>query len=167
MAGDWNKMQRFVRRGWYQAVYGDGTSRIVYIDHSGGYRAAIQALGVKPHWAGYSLDGLINEEENSTVIAPDDWEERPRQYGIGVRKPDTIEHTVFGKGSQYKKWQKRKNKQMANQQRRTRPPGGGHYGPSRDAMASHTRPYLGNINFDRRTANQYNIGPSPRVGLLA
>ena len=163
MARDHN--QKFIRRGWYEARTANNNSRIVYIDNPDGYSEASSALGIAPHWVGSNLDSLINEQEGATVIAPDDWRERPRRYGIGSRHPDTTERDVFGRSSRYKKW---KRQRMRDNRHRTRPPGNrGHYGPARSAMAGHLYPYTGNIPFDRRTQNQYNIGPSPRVGLLA
>ena len=168
MARDNN--QKYIRRGWYEARTGSKNSRIVYIDSQRGYQSARQALGIAPHWVGSNLDRLINEQENATVIAPDDWKENPRRYGIGSRSPDTTEEREFGSTGRYKRWKRRRDNQQNNQQnnqRRTQPPGNRrHYGPARSAMAGHLYPYTGNIPFDRRTQSQYYIGPSPRVGLL-
>ena len=167
MAEARNNNQTYIRRGWYEARTGSTNSRIVYIDSQRGYQSARQALGIAPHWVGASLDNLINEQENSTVIAPDDWEENPRRYGIGSRSPDTTEEREFGSTGRYKRWKKRRDNQQ-NKQRRTRPPGSGsHYGMARSSMAQHMYPYQGNIHYDMNTQRQFNIpGHLGGIGMM-
>ena len=159
--------QKFIRRGWYESRAGSTNSRIVYIDSQRGYQSARQALGIAPHWVGSNLDRLINEQEGATVIAPDDWEEHPRRYGIGSRSPDTTEEEEFGSTGRYKRW-KRKRDNQQNNQRRTRPPGNrNHYGPARTAMAGHMYPNQRNIRYDRGTQPQFTIPQGSRgIGLM-
>lgn len=156
--------QGFSRRGWYEARDTDGSSTVVYITGPIGYDLARKAFKVRPRWAGRNLDTIrVENEDRLHIIAPDDWTENKRRYGINRRFPHTTEgESYLGTSKAYKNWN-----QWKQDKRRTSPPGNrGHYGPARSAMAGR-RGWYPRWNVDRATQSQYHIGGSPRIGLLA